>query len=52
MIIFREINKGCKNCTPPLIEFYSGSLFLVAGVVLCSKCSQELKRTLQTIIKT
>ena len=49
MRTLEEINKGCKNCIPPLIEFYNGSLFLVAGVVLCSKCSQELKRTLQTI---
>jgi len=49
MRTLKEINKGCKNCTPPLIEFYNGSLFLVAEIVLCPKCSQEHKRTLKNL---
>jgi len=31
----------CKQCLPPLIEFYNGSLFLVAGAVLCKKCKEQ-----------
>ena len=36
MRTLEEINKGCKNCTMPKI-------------LLCSKCSQELKRTLKKL---
>ena len=36
MRTLKEINKGCKNCTMPLIS-------------LCPKCTQEFKRTLKKL---